>query len=66
MQIKYNTDRDILFIDFADRMAQFKKKEKPTKGVCIVRGSGEKIRGFVIWPATYWLPHGFMDKLEKT
>ena len=66
MQIKYNTERDIFFIDFEDRMAEFEKKEKPTIGVCIVRGSGEKIRGVVVWPAKDWLPPGFMEKVEQT
>jgi len=66
MQIKYDAEKDILFVDFADKMVQFEKKARdPVDGFAVFSAGKGKNRGIVIYPASKWLPKGFMDKIEK-
>jgi len=65
MQVKYDADRDALFIDFRDNMKEL-EKEKLSSGTTIVNSEADGIvRGIIIWPAKMFLPIGFLDKFER-
>ena len=66
MQVKYDSKKDILIIDFANKLEQLEAKQKEsTDGFAFISGSKGKTRAIIIYPASKRLPKDFMDKIEK-